>query len=125
MLELRIRGWSVSLLFGVGRLGDPFDRVQAPVPLGGHVGHDPAGLFEALGLNLVQNLPTLSAPADQPGLFEYDQMFRYGLAGERHSTGQPAGADRTIADDEVEHSPAGRVAYGRPQLIVGWPRHPY
>ena len=35
------------------------------------------------GLHVVEHLPALFAPGDQPGLFEHDQMFGDRLAGER------------------------------------------
>src|SRR5215472_3431679 len=73
--------------FCVRGFGEPFDRGQAPVPLGGELGHGPGGLVEAAGLDLVEDLPALLAPADQPGPLEHDQMLADGLAGERYPPG--------------------------------------
>src|SRR5437763_294130 len=78
----------------------------------------------AVGFYLVENLSTLLAPADQPGLFEHDQVLGDRLAGEGHVAGQPAGADLTVAHEEVEHPATRRVADGRPQLVIGLRRHP-
>src|SRR5450755_187786 len=114
----------VFLCRRVCRFGEPFDRAQAPVPLGSEVSHGPSGLVETAGFYPVENLPTLLAPADQPGLFEHDQMLGDRLAGEGHVASQPAGADVTVADQEVEHPATRRVADGRPQLVIGLRRHP-
>src|SRR6266702_645571 len=107
------------LVFRVRRFGEPFDHAESPVPLGGELGHGPGGLVKAAGFYLVENLPALLAPADQPGPFEHDQMLGDGLAGEGHPFGQPAGADLTVADQEVEDLATRRVGDGRPQLILG------
>ena len=40
----------------VSGFGEPFDRAEPAVPLGGEVGHGPGGLFEAVGFYLVENL---------------------------------------------------------------------
>src|ERR1700733_11077619 len=106
------------LVFRVGGFRESFDRGQPPVPLGREVGHGPGGLVEAGGLHLVENFPALLVPADQPGPFEHDQMLGNGLAGERHPPGQPAGADRVVADQKVEDLTARRVGDGRPQLVI-------
>jgi hypothetical protein len=98
----------------VGGFGEPFDGVESPVPLAGELGHRPGGLVEAFGVHLVENLPTLFAAADQPGLFEYDEVLGDRLAGERDSPGQPAGARLTSADKEVQDPTARRVADRRP-----------
>src|SRR5215813_12585937 len=90
------------LVFCVRGFGEPFDRGEPPVPLGGELGHGPGRLVEAVGFYLVENFPALLAPADQPGPFKHDQMFGHGLAGERHPPGQPARAYLTVADQEVE-----------------------
>src|SRR6201987_423002 len=90
----------------------------------GELTHGPGGLVEAATLHLVENLPALLAPADQPGPFEHDQVLGDGLASERHPPGQPAGADRAVADQEVEDLAARRVGDGRPQLLIGWHRYP-
>src|ERR1022692_1763909 len=71
----------------VGRLGEPFDRAEAPVPLGGEVSHSPGGLVETVGSHLVENLPALLTPADQARLFKHDQMLGDRLPGERHVPG--------------------------------------
>src|SRR5215472_6342241 len=105
------------LVFRVRCFGEP------PVPLSGELGHGPGGLVEAVGFYLVENFPALFAPADQPSPFEHDQMFGDGLAGERHPSGQPAGAYLTVAEQEVENPATRRVADGRPQLIIGLRRH--
>src|SRR5207344_2885287 len=89
-------------VLGVRGFGEPLDRAESAVPPGGELGHGPGGLVEALGFDLVEDLPALFAPADQPGPFEHDQVLGYGLARERHPSGQPAGADRAVADQEVE-----------------------
>src|SRR6185437_12579267 len=67
-----------------------------------------AGLVETAGLDLVQDLPALLAPADKAGALEHDQVLGDGLAGERHPPAQPAGADLAVADQEVEDLAAGR-----------------
>jgi hypothetical protein len=59
----------------VGRFGQALDGGQAPVPLRGEVGHGPGGLVEAVGLDLVEHLSTLLAPADQPGLLQHHEML--------------------------------------------------
>ncbi len=87
--------------------------------MGGELGHRPGGLVEAAGFYLVEDFPALFAAADQPGPFEHDQVLRDGLAGKRHPFGQPAGADLAVADQEVEDLAAGRIADGRPQLVIG------
>ena len=106
-----------------GRLRRAVDRGQAPVPLGGERHHGPGGLIEAAGFHLVENFPALLAPADQPGSLEHDQMLGDRLAGERHPSGQPAGAHRAVADQEVEDPAARRVGDRRPQLVVGLRSH--
>src|ERR1019366_7429217 len=73
-LDRSVRAFALLCLCVRG-FGEPFDRGQAPVPLGGEVGHGPGGLVETAGLYLVENLPALLAPADQPGLFEHGQML--------------------------------------------------
>jgi len=80
----------MTVPFGVRRFGEPFDHGEPPVPLRGELSHGLSGLVKAVGLDLVENLPALLAPADQPGLLEYDQMFGDGLAGERDPASQPA-----------------------------------
>src|SRR5215470_18053980 len=115
--------WVPLLAFCVRSFGEPFDPAESPIPLGGELGHGPGGLVEAVGLYLVENFPALFAPTDQPGPFEHDQMFGDGLAGERHPSGQPAGAYLTVAEQEVENPATRRVADGRPQLIIGLRRH--
>ena len=112
------------LVFCVRGFGEPFDRAESPVPLSGELSHSPGGLVEAAGFYLVENFPALFAPADQPGPFEHDQMFGDSLAGERHPSGQPAGAYLTVADQQVEDPAARRVGDGRPQLVIGLRRHP-
>ena len=72
------------------------------------------GLVKTVGLHLVEDLPALLAPADQPGLFEHDQMLGDRLAGEGHPPGQPAGADLAVADEKVEDPAARWVGDGRP-----------
>jgi len=111
------------LCFCVRRFGEPFDRGEPPVPFCGEVTHGPGGLVQAAGFYLVKNLPALLAPADQPGLFEHGQMLGDRLTLERHAAGQPAGTDLTVADQQVEHPAARRVADGRPQLVIDL-RHP-
>src|ERR1035441_10336561 len=108
----------------VRRFGEPFDRAESPVPLRGEVSHGPGGLVETVGFYLVEDLPALLAPADQPGLFEHGQMFGDRLAREGHVAGQPAGADVTVADEEVEDPATRWVGDGRPQLVIGLRRHP-
>ena len=63
---------SFLLVFCVRCFGKPFDRDEPPVPLVGKVSQGFSGLIEAVGFYLVQDLPALLAPADQPGLFEHD-----------------------------------------------------
>ena len=87
---------------------EPFDRGEAPVPLGGDLGHRPGGLVEAAGFYLVEDFAALFAAADQPGPFEHDQVLGDGLAGERHPAGQPAGADRTVAEPSSGYAGVGR-----------------
>jgi hypothetical protein len=108
----------------VRSFGEPFDRGEAPVPLRGQVGHGPGGLVEAVGLYLVENLPALFMAADQPGPLEHHQVLGDGLAGERHVAGQPAGADVTVTDQEIEDLAARRVGDRRPQLVIGLRIHP-
>src|SRR6266702_6649012 len=115
---------TVPLAFCVRSFGEPFDRAEPPVPLGGELGHSPGGLVEAVGFYPVENFTALLAPADQPGAFEHDQMLGDGLAGERYPSGQPAGAYLAVADQEVEDLAARRVGDGRPQLVIGLRRHP-
>ena len=82
--------------------GEPLDGAEPPVPLRGKVGHGPSGLVQAVGFNLVEDLSTLFAPADQAGLFQDDQMFGDRLAGERHSSAPVTAAsasDPTITQD--------------------------
>ena len=79
---------------------------------------------EATGFYLVEDFPALFAAADQPGPFEHDQVLGDGLAGERHPSGQPAGAYRAVADQQVEDVAARRVSDGRPQLVIGLRSHP-
>src|SRR5580658_3818350 len=62
------------LVFCVRRFGEPLDGAEPPVPLRGQVSQGPGGLVEAAGFHLVENLPALFAPADQPSLFQHDQM---------------------------------------------------
>src|ERR1022692_780612 len=112
------------LVFCVRRFGEPFDRAESPVPLRGEVSHGPGGLVETVGFYLVEDLPALLAPTDQPGLFEHGQMFGDRLAREGHVAGQPAGADVTVADEEVEDPATRWVGDGRPQLVIGLRRHP-
>src|SRR5690348_12486501 len=112
------------LALGVRGFGEPFDRGQAPVPLRSELRHSPGGLVEAPGFYLVENFPALLAPADQPGPLQHDQVFGDRLAGERYPPGQPAGADVTVADQQVKDPAAGRVGDGRPQHIIGLRRHP-
>src|ERR1039458_8478284 len=107
----------------VCRFGEPFDRAEAPVPVRGEVSHSPGGLVETSCLYLVEALPALLAPADQPGLFEHGQMLGDRLAGEGHVAGQPAGADVTVADQEIEDPATRRVSDGRPQLVIGLRLH--
>src|SRR5262249_43600604 len=121
---VHLSGRPPLLVFCVRGFGEPFDRGQPPVPLGGELGHGPGGLVEAAGFDLVEHFPALLAPADQPGPLEHDQMLGDRLAGERHPPGQPAGADLTVADQQVQDPAARRVADGRPQLVIGWHRHP-
>src|SRR5918911_3347311 len=45
---------SLLLCFCVRRFGEPFDRVESPVPLRGEVSHGPSGLVEAVGFYLVE-----------------------------------------------------------------------
>src|SRR5207248_10889498 len=111
------------LVFRVGGFGEPFDHAQSPVPLGGEFGHGLGGLVEASGFDLVENLAALFAVTYQPGPFEHYQMFRDGLARERHPPRKPAGADLAVDDQQVEDLAARRVGDGRPQLVIGLPRH--
>src|SRR5580700_7400271 len=65
---LRVPGSSLVIMgsssgFRLRGFGEPLDHGQAPVPLGGDLGHGPGGLVEALGLHLAENLPALLAPA--------------------------------------------------------------
>src|SRR6202034_4823168 len=60
------------LVLYVRGFGEPFDHGQAPVPLGGELRHGLGGLVQAIGLYLVENLPALLAPADQPGSLAHD-----------------------------------------------------
>ena len=90
----------------------------------GQLGHGPGRLVEAVGLDLVEDFPALFTAADQPGPFEHDQMLGDGLAGERHPSGQPAGAHLAVADQQVKDVAARWLGDGRPQLIVGLRRHP-
>src|SRR5215475_6767373 len=106
-------------VFRVRCFGEPLDRAEPQVPLGGEPGHGPAGLIEAVGLDLVEDFPALFAPADQPGSFEHDQVLGHGLAGKRHLSRQPAGAYLAVADQQVKDLPARRVADGRPELVIG------
>src|SRR5216683_2678075 len=100
------------LVFCVRSFGEPFDRGEPPVPLGGELRHGPGGLVETAGFHLVENFPALFAAADQPGTFEHDQMLGDGLAGKRDPSGQPARAYFTVADQEVEDPAARRVGDG-------------
>src|SRR5215469_11006546 len=111
------------LVFRVRSFREPFDRGEPPVPLGGELSHGPGGLVEAAGFYPVENLPALFAPTDQPGPFEHGQVLGDGLAGERHPSGQPAGAYLTVADQQVEQLAARRVGDGRPQLVIDLRRH--
>src|SRR6266567_6281703 len=110
---------TVSSCFRVRGFCEPFDQAEAPVPLGGELGHGPGGLVEAPGFYLVENFPALLTPTDQPRPFEHDQVLGDGLAGERHPFGQPAGADLAVADQEVEDLAARRFGDSRPQLVIG------
>src|SRR6201996_7743978 len=114
---------SALLFFGVGGFGEAFDRAEALVPAGGEIGHGLGGLVETAGLHLVEDLAAVLAPADQAGLFENGQVLGHRLAGEGHLAGQPAGADVTVADEEVEDPAAGRVRERRPQLVIGLRAH--
>src|ERR1700748_2591090 len=103
LLVLRVRGF-----------GEPLDRAESLVPLCAELADGRGGLVEALGFHLVEDLPALLAPADQPGPLEHDQVLGDGLPSERHPPGQPAGADRAVADQEVEDLAARRGGEGAP-----------
>lgn len=90
--------------FGVRSLGEPLDRAESSVPLRGKFSHGSSGLVKAVALDLVENLSTLFAAADQSGVFEHDQMFGDRLAGEGYADGQPAGAGFAAIDEKVENS---------------------
>src|SRR5215471_7050483 len=47
------------LVFRARCFGEPFDRGEPPIPLGGELGHGPGGLVEAVGFYLVENFPAL------------------------------------------------------------------
>src|SRR6185312_11648571 len=54
-------------VFRVRGFGEALDRGEPPVPPGGELSHGPGRLVEAVGLYLVENLPALLTPADEPG----------------------------------------------------------
>jgi ubiquinone/menaquinone biosynthesis C-methylase UbiE len=87
MTQLRPLRRSALPGFRVRGLGQSFDHAQSLVPMGGELGHDPGGLVQAVGLDLIQDLPALFAPPDQPGPFEHGQVLGDGLAGERDLPG--------------------------------------
>ena len=84
-----------ALGLGVGGFGEALDGVEPPIPLPGDLGHRPGGLVEAVGVDPVEDLAALLSPADQPGLFEHDQVLGDGLAGEGDLARQRAGAGLT------------------------------
>ena len=110
--------------FGVGGLREAFDGLEPPIPLPGDLGHGPAGLVEAVGMDSEKDLTTLLSAADQPRLFEHDQVLGDGLTGEGNLAGKPARARLTPLDEKVEHPTTRRVGDGRPQVIVRLGPHP-
>jgi hypothetical protein len=69
-------------------LGEPFDRVESPVPTPGDLGHGAGDLIEAVGLHLVEHLSTLLGPADETDLLEHHEVLGDGLTGEGNTSRQ-------------------------------------
>src|SRR5579859_6744986 len=86
---------------GVGNLSEAFDGVEPPIPLPGDLGHGPGGLVEAVGIDPEEDLAALLSAADQPGLFQHDQVLGDGLTGEGDLARQPTGAGLTPLDEEI------------------------
>jgi len=63
------------LVLRVCSFGEPFDRVQASVPLGSELSHRLGGLVEAISVYLVKDFPAPFAPADQAGSVKHDQVL--------------------------------------------------
>src|ERR1700682_6430870 len=103
---------------GVGGLGEAFDGVEPTIPLPGDLDHGPGGLVEAVGIYPEEDLAALLSAADQPGLFEHDEVLGDGLAGEGDVARQPTGAGLTPMDEEIEHPTTRRVGDRRPQVVV-------
>jgi hypothetical protein len=97
-------------------LGEPLDGVQSAIPLPDELGHGAGGLIQAVCIHLVENLPTLLAAVDQPGVLEHDQVLGDRLARDRHLVGQPAGVRFTPADDEMPVPGAVCRAVARPAV---------
>ena len=109
-----------------GRPLSPFELISALAFAGGHSLYDLwNGALEQhpirgdFGVKPYYLLQCIALRLGEHGLMLGDR-----LAGERHPPGQPAGADVTVADQEVEDPAAGRVGDGRSQLLIGRRRHP-
>ncbi len=62
------------------RLGDAFDRAEAPVPLARDLGHRSRRAVELLGIHPIQHLAPLLSPDHQTALLKHHEMLRDGLA---------------------------------------------
>lgn len=109
--------------FCVRCFGQPLDRREASIPLPGEISHGSTRLVEAVGFYLEEDLSTLFASTDQPGVFEYDEMLGNRLAGEGNVASQRPCTGLTVADEEVEDSATRRVGDSRPQLVINLHRH--
>ena len=82
-----------------------FDRAEvSPVALGGELGHGPGGLVEVFGFSDPGSTPPGPVPPlDQPVPVEHAPgAWRRPACTNWRFSGQPAGADRAVADQEVE-----------------------
>ena len=87
----------------MGGLGEALDGVEPPIPLPGDLGHSPGGLVEAVSVDPVEDFAALLSAADQPGLFQHDQVLGDGLTGEGNLARQRTGAGFALLDEEIEH----------------------
>ena len=104
-------------------LGDAGDATQPAVPAGADGGELLGGPGELGVVDAVAALATGGGAVDEARSVEHREVLGHGLAGDRQLLAQRGGRRRAVDQQEVEHPAPGRVADGRPQLVVDGGRH--
>src|SRR5262249_46295160 len=116
-------GGLLRLLLAFELLGDAGNATHPAIPGGADAGKLLGGPGELGVVDAVAALASGGAAVDEARSVEQREVLGHGLAGDGELLTQGRGRAGAVDQQEVEHPAPGRVAHGRPELVVDGDGH--